>query len=120
MIRLTAKRMPLAQAFTMFVLVVNLALAIGSAYVTLLVVFRREGVSDVVLLLLVTSYEVASSGRGTRTQEGCKLFGCAEEPTQVKEGGMVVREATTTRTTMTTAAAATATTRHQWQRLTKR
>ena len=53
-IRVTAKRMGLAQAFTMFVLVVNSALAIGSAYVTLLVIFRREGVSDAVLLLPVT------------------------------------------------------------------
>ena len=69
--------------------------------------------------LQVTGYEVASLGRGTRMQEGCKLFGCAEEPTQVKEGGMVEREATTT-TTMTMAAATTTTTRHQWQRLTKR
>lgn len=53
-IRVTAKRMPLAQAFTIFVLVVNSALAIGSAYVTLLVHFKKDGVHDAVLLLPVT------------------------------------------------------------------
>ena len=53
-VRVTAKRLALAQAFTMCVLFVNSALAIGSAYVTLLVIFRREGVNDTVFLLPVT------------------------------------------------------------------
>ena len=60
----------------------------------------------------MTGYKVAGSGRGTRTQKGYELFGCAEEPTQVKEGGMVAREAMTMRTRTTMAAAATAI--HQW------
>ena len=59
----------------------------------------------------VTHYELAGLGRETRMQEGCKLFGWAEEPTQVKEGEVVVRETTT----VTTAAVeTTTTTKHQW------
>jgi len=42
----------------------------------------------------VTHYELASLGRGTRKQEGCELFSCVEEPTRIKGGEVVAREAT--------------------------
>ena len=53
-IRITVRRSQLAQAFTMCLLIANSALTVGSAYVTLLAVIRREGVNDTVLLLPVT------------------------------------------------------------------
>ena len=51
---LTVKRSHLAQAFTMCLLIINWALAIGSTYITLAVVIRRERVHEGVLLLPVT------------------------------------------------------------------
>jgi len=61
-------------------------------------------------------WELAGLGRGTRMQEVCKLFGCAKEPTQVREGGGIVAREVTTTTTAAAAAAAAATiiTTHQW------
>ena len=53
-IYITVKRTILAKAFTMCLLLVNTALAIGSAYITLLVVIRREETNEGVLLLPVT------------------------------------------------------------------
>ena len=53
-VRVTVKRSQLAQAFTMCLLLVNSALAIGSIYVTFLVLFRREAADNAVLLLPVT------------------------------------------------------------------
>lgn len=49
-----AKRSQLAKAFTMCLLVINSALTVGSAYVTLLVVVRRERIKEAVILLPVT------------------------------------------------------------------
>ena len=53
-IYITVKRTILAKAFTMCLLLVNTALAVGSAYITFLVVIRREETKDGVLLLPVT------------------------------------------------------------------
>ena len=54
LITITAKRSPLAQAFTVCLMSVNSVLAISSTCVTLLVLFSREGVDNAVLLLPVT------------------------------------------------------------------
>ena len=54
MINITVKRSHLARAFTMCLLLINWALAIGSTYVTLAVVVRRERVHEGVLLLPIT------------------------------------------------------------------
>ena len=53
-IEISAKRSQLARAFTICLLLVNWALAIGSTYVTLVVVVRKERVHEGVLLLPVT------------------------------------------------------------------
>ena len=53
-IYVTAKRTQLAQAFTIYLLLINWALTIGSTYVTLVVVVRRKRVHEGVLLLPVT------------------------------------------------------------------
>ena len=53
-IEISAKRSQLARAFTMCLLVINSALTVGSAYVTLLVVVRKEGIKEAVVLLPVT------------------------------------------------------------------
>ena len=57
-------RSQLAQAFTMCLLVINWALAIGSIYITLLVVSRREKLDAAVLLLPVTIVLTIPSLRG--------------------------------------------------------
>ena len=44
----------LAQAFTMYMLLVNWALTIGSLYITLVMLVRRERMSDAVLALPIT------------------------------------------------------------------
>jgi len=54
LIEITVRRSQLAQAFTVCLLIINSALTVGSAYVTLLAVVRREAVNDTVLLLPVT------------------------------------------------------------------
>jgi len=51
---ITVKRSKLAQAFTVCLLLVNTALAICATYITLLVIVRRDGMNDGVLLLPVT------------------------------------------------------------------
>ena len=48
------ERSMLAQAFTLCLFLINTALAIGSTYITLLVVLRREETNEGVLLLPVT------------------------------------------------------------------
>jgi hypothetical protein len=48
------ERSRLAKAFTVCLLIINSALTVGSAYVTLLALVRREVVNDTVLLLPVT------------------------------------------------------------------
>ena len=54
-IQITVKRSHLARAFTMCLLLVNIALTLGSSYVTLVIFFKRdEDVHDGVLLLPVT------------------------------------------------------------------
>ena len=53
-IKITAKRSQLAQTFTMCLLLINWALTIGSTFVTLVVVVRKERVHEGVLLLPVT------------------------------------------------------------------
>lgn len=53
-IEITAIRSQLAQAFTLCLLLINWALAIGSTYVTVAVVIRKERVNEGVLLLPVT------------------------------------------------------------------
>ena len=53
-IYIKAKRTQLAQAFALCLLLVNWALTIGSTYITLLVVFRKEEINDSVLLFPVT------------------------------------------------------------------
>jgi len=55
LIEITVKRSQLAQAFTVCLLLINAALTVGSVYVTLLVIVRREGVNDAVLLLPATT-----------------------------------------------------------------
>ena len=54
LIKITVKRSLLAQAFTVCLLITNSALAVGSAYVTLLAVVRREAVNDTVIFFPVT------------------------------------------------------------------
>lgn len=55
LVTISGKRTQFAQAFTMCLLVINWALTIGSTYITLLVVVRRdEKMNDAVLLLPVT------------------------------------------------------------------
>ena len=61
---ITAKRTPLARAFTLCLLLINWALTIGSTYVTLVVVIRGEGVHEGVLLLPVTIILTIPSLRG--------------------------------------------------------
>ena len=53
-IRFKAERKWLARAFTLFMFLINWSLAIGSIYITLLVVLRREKMDTTVLLLPVT------------------------------------------------------------------
>ena len=53
-IDITVKRSQLAQALTVCLLLINSALTIGSACITLLVVTRKEGVNSAVLVLPVT------------------------------------------------------------------
>ena len=53
-VRIKVKRSQLAQAFTMWLLIVSSALTVGSIYLTLLVIFGGEGVDNAVLLLPVT------------------------------------------------------------------
>ena len=53
-ISITVKRTLLAKAFTVCLLVVNSALTVGSVYVTLLAVVRREAVNDSVFFFPVT------------------------------------------------------------------
>lgn len=64
MIVMTVKRSQLARAFTVCLLLINTALTIGSAYITLLVVFRRGGMNDTVLLLPVTIVLTVPALRG--------------------------------------------------------
>lgn len=54
-IEITVKRSQLAQAFTMCLLLINSGLTACSAYVTLLVIVRKEGVNDAIILLPVTT-----------------------------------------------------------------
>jgi len=54
LIAITVERSLLSQAFTVCLLFTNSALAIGSAYVTLLAVVRREAVNDTVIFFPVT------------------------------------------------------------------
>ena len=54
LITIGVKRSLLAQAFTVCLLITNTALAVGSAYVTLLAVVRREAVNDTVLFFPIT------------------------------------------------------------------
>ena len=54
-IQILMKRSQLAQAFTMCLLLINGALTAGSIYVTLLVIVKREGVNDGLLLLPITT-----------------------------------------------------------------
>ena len=54
LIEIVARRSRLAQAFTMCLLLINWALALGSTYVTVVVVVRRDKVHEGVLLLPVT------------------------------------------------------------------
>ena len=50
----TVERSLLVRAFTLCLLIINSALTIGSAYVTLLAVTRRERVNDAVFFFPVT------------------------------------------------------------------
>ena len=54
LITITVNRSLLGQAFTVCLLFTNSALAVGSAYVTLLAVVRREAVNDTVFFFPVT------------------------------------------------------------------
>ena len=54
LITITVERSILAQAFTVCLLIINSGLAVGSAYVTLLAVVRREAVNDTVIFFPVT------------------------------------------------------------------
>jgi len=54
-VEILMKRSQLAQAFTVCLLLINGALTAGSVYVTLLVMIRKEGVNDGLLLLPVTT-----------------------------------------------------------------
>jgi len=63
-IEITVKRSQLARAFTVCLLLVNTALTAGSVYVTLLVVVRREGVNDALLLLPVSTILTIPALRG--------------------------------------------------------
>ena len=54
-IDITVKRSQLARAFTICLLFINTALTVGSVYVTLLVIVRREAVNDALLLLPVST-----------------------------------------------------------------
>ena len=53
-IRITVERSQLARAFTICMMIVGSALAIGSTYLTILVFFEGDGVDRAVLLLPVT------------------------------------------------------------------
>jgi len=54
MVWIEARRSQIAQAFTMCLLLINWALTVGSIYIMLIVVFRRGGINEAVLLLPVT------------------------------------------------------------------
>ena len=64
MIEITVKRSQLAQAFTVCLLFINTALTIGSVYVTVLVIVRRDAVNDALLLLPVSTVLTIPALRG--------------------------------------------------------
>jgi len=77
LIEITVRRLQLAQAFTVCLLIINLALTIGSAYVTLLTIIRRETVNDTILLLSVT---VVLEPFQQKNHQSSRLIHCHKTP----------------------------------------